>query len=150
MKCLQARMTLTHTGKHTPTRSQLRITHTHHCRHHELSHSRIAVQYNTALTSGPAQTTRGLSFYVYLFHNVFDFVLFTVQDDPSLLLVLQVLEERAVGLVFPLVLQVAHVDGGYLPLPFCSRVQHHLQCGQTWTDKRVIFIGHKTDKTTLN
>lgn len=64
---------------------------------------------------------------LYLLHDVFDFVLLTVQDHPPLLLVLQILEQRAVGLVLPLVFQVPHVDGRHLPLPLCCRVQNDLQ-----------------------
>lgn len=65
--------------------------------------------------------------YSYLLHDVLYFVLLTVQDHPALLLVLKVLEQGAVSLVFPLVLQVPHVDGRHLPLPLCSRVQNDLQ-----------------------
>lgn len=67
----------------------------------------------------------------YLLHDVFHFVLLTVQDHPPLLLVLQVLEQRAVGLVLPLVFQVPHVDGRHLPLPLRGRVQDDLQRRQS-------------------
>lgn len=65
---------------------------------------------------------------LYLLHDVLDFVLLTVQNHPSLLLVLQILEQRAVGFILPLVFQVPHVDGRHLPLPFCCCVQNNLQC----------------------
>lgn len=69
---------------------------------------------------------------LHLLHDVFHFILLTVQDHPPLLLVLQVLEQRAVGLVLPLVLQIPHVDGGHLPLPLRCCVQNNLQRRQAW------------------
>lgn len=72
---------------------------------------------------------------LHLLHDVLHFVLLTVQDHPPLLLVLQVLEQRAVGLVLPLILQVPHVDGRHLPLPLCCCVQNNLQCRQAWGAK---------------
>lgn len=69
---------------------------------------------------------------LYLLHDVFHFVLLTVQDHSPLLLVLQVLEKRAVGLVLPLILQVPHVDGRHLPLLLRCRVQNNLQRRQAW------------------
>lgn len=84
---------------------------------------------------------------LYLLHDVFDFILFTVQDHPPLLLVLQILEQRAVGLILPLVFQVPHIDGGHLPLPLCCCVQNNLQCRQTWKKKQFGEIGliHSSD-----
>lgn len=63
----------------------------------------------------------------HLFHDVFNFVLLTVQNDPSLFLCLQILEQRAVGLVLLLVFEVPHVDCRHLPLPLCCCVQNYLQ-----------------------
>lgn len=64
---------------------------------------------------------------LYLLHDVFYFVLFTVQDHPPLFLVLQILEQRAVSLILPLVFQVPHVYGCHLPLPLRRCVQDNLQ-----------------------
>lgn len=68
----------------------------------------------------------------YLLHDVFYFVLFTVQDHPPLFFVLQILEQWAVGLILPLVFQVPHIYGCHLPLPLCCCVQNHLQRCQAW------------------
>ena len=65
-----------------------------------------------------------------LVHDVVDFVPLAVQDDTPLLFELQVLEERAVGLVLLVVVDVPHVDGRHLPLLFGSGIQHRLQGGQ--------------------
>lgn len=70
--------------------------------------------------------------WLYLLHNVFYFVLFTVQDHPPLFLVLQILEQWAVSLILPLVFQVPHVYRCHLPLPLCCCVQNNLQRCQSW------------------
>lgn len=66
----------------------------------------------------------------HLLHDVFDLVLLAVQDHSPLFFILQVMEERAVGLVFPLVLQVAYVYSRHLPLLLSRRVQDGLQSRQ--------------------
>lgn len=73
---------------------------------------------------------------LYLLHDVFYFVLFTVQDHPPLFLVLQILEQRAVSLILPLVFQVPHVYGCHLPLPLRRCVQDNLQRRQAWEWKQ--------------